>query len=475
MKEGVPRFPTILSLTVTRRMFSVALVLAALGGARAADPIRPVVGPGATKDEAINAYGWPTGQSHLGTKEILNYPQGSITLENGKVERVDFSTSAPWPAPRPRPGAPTATTGKSAAAKNFDPWTTSFPDAVAQAAKQHAHILAAFVGSDWSPPSKRFLDEVATHPDFVNGLMGDFVFLKLDFPTRLAQPAELKKQNEELRARCAVTTYPALIVISARGEPIAVVDLARETAGESYRAQIIAGVAGVRALLKQMPAAAPEPKPAAPAPVSTAPAPRTNDSVRDDGIVKRLFASAGWALTLGLGGGLLLAIVLVWWVWRSRGAQFAENPARADKLQSNVRLRDVPSGGELRALPVERLRLLVAALFETNGYHATLCADNADVDLELRRRGHTKANVLVCCRPAGPAAIGAKPVREFFAALVASGVETGWFVSAGEFAADARTVAEERGIELIDGEGLIERLRQLPQADLSQVLSRAGA
>ena len=55
--------------------------------------------PGATKDEAIEAYGWPTGQSQSGTKEILSYPQGRITLENGRVEKVDFSTSMPWPAP----------------------------------------------------------------------------------------------------------------------------------------------------------------------------------------------------------------------------------------------------------------------------------------------------------------------------------------------------------------------------------------
>src|SRR5882672_5359235 len=130
MNEGVIRFPTPLNPTVRLRLLFVALMLTWLGLARAADT-RPVVGPGATKDDVINAYGWPTGQSQLGAKEILNYPQGSITLANGKVERVDFSTSIPWPAPRPRPGTPAEVAAKRAEAKMFDPWTTSFPDAVA--------------------------------------------------------------------------------------------------------------------------------------------------------------------------------------------------------------------------------------------------------------------------------------------------------------------------------------------------------
>src|SRR6185369_11460517 len=121
MNAGVIRFPTALSPTVRRWIFCLALVLAASALGQAADS-RPVVGPGATKEDVLNAYGWPTGQSQLGAKEILNYPQGSITLANGKVERVDFSPNVPWPAPRPRPGTPAEAAAKRAEAKAFDPW-----------------------------------------------------------------------------------------------------------------------------------------------------------------------------------------------------------------------------------------------------------------------------------------------------------------------------------------------------------------
>jgi restriction endonuclease Mrr len=162
-------------------------------------------------------------------------------------------------------------------------------------------------------------------------------------------------------------------------------------------------------------------------------------------------------------------------VWRSRLEQFAAKPARPDKLQPNVRLRDIPSPGELQALPADRLRLLVAALFEVHGYTATVRTNDPDIDVELRLRGHPKPSVLVCCRPGSAGPIGAKAVREFFGSLVAASVDAGWIVAAGGFAEDAPAAATERGIELIDGEGLIDRLRQLPSADLGQVLSKAGA
>ena len=104
-----------------------------------------------------------------------------------------------------------------------------------------------------------------------------------------------------------------------------------------------------------------------------------------------------------------------------------------------------------------------------------LRSGDADVDVELRLRGHTKPSVLVCCRPASVGQLGAKPVREFFGTLVAAGVEAGWLVAPGGFATEAHAVAEERGIELINGEGLIERLRQLPTEELGRILGRAGA
>jgi hypothetical protein len=67
---------------------------------------RPLVGTGATRDEVVRTYGAPSGQSISGAKEVLTYPQGRVFLENGRVERVDFSTNVPWSTPSPRTGVP---------------------------------------------------------------------------------------------------------------------------------------------------------------------------------------------------------------------------------------------------------------------------------------------------------------------------------------------------------------------------------
>lgn len=432
---------------------------------------RPVVGPGATKDDVIKAHGWPTGQSRMGTKEILNYPQGSVTLVDGRVERVDFSPNDARPSPRPPAAAATATT-----AKRPEPgpavWLTSFPEAAREAQRRHVRLLAAFTGSDWSPPSRRFLDEVAPHAEFAEAFGGDFVFLKLDFPTHTAPPPGLKKQNEELRARCGVTTYPALVILTANGEADAFVDLVKPRPGDNYRAQVMAAVTEVRDVLKlRSPLAAGTNPTARVAPIAGE---RPAAHAEAGGLLPALFASVGWALALGLGGGLVVAGALIWLMWKSRvGESLAA--ARSRTFGQAFQLSDVPTNADLASWPVERVRLLAAGLFEATGYIARLAPAGADVDLELLRQGHTKASVLVSCRPASPGAVDAKPVRKLFGALVAADVEAGWIVAPGGFTDEARAEARERGIQLIDGNGLLERLRALPPTGLAKALGRAGA
>ena len=116
-----------------------------------------------------------------------------------------------------------------------------------------------------------------------------------------------------------------------------------------------------------------------------------------------------------------------------------------------------------------------AVHFEATGYNVRTRDHDGEASVELMRPGYTKPNVLVCCRPGGAGPVSAKVVREFFGTLVPSGVEAGWVVSAAGFADDARELAAERGIELIDGAGLIERLHALDPLALAQVLGRVGA
>jgi restriction system protein len=163
-------------------------------------------------------------------------------------------------------------------------------------------------------------------------------------------------------------------------------------------------------------------------------------------------------------------------LWRSRGRGADESiPQRPKFAGPAVRLSDVPSPEELVTWPAARVRDLTAALFEATGYRANVKASGGDHDLELLRPGHTTPSVLVSCQPGSAGATGVKVVRELFGTLVSTGVASAWIVAPAGFSDDARVLAAERGIELIEGAGLVSRLHALDPLVLTRVLGRVGA
>lgn len=420
---------------------------------------QPVVGPGATKAEAIEAYGWPTGQSQSGTKEILSYPQGRITLESGRVEKVDFSTNVPWPAPRPRPGPPSPTSVKKAGAVT-DFWLQNLEEAQSEATRRHARILALFIGSDWSPPSRLFQAEVAFHPDFVNAFTGDFVFLRLDFPTRVALPPELREQNNRLREKYGVTTYPALLVLSPAGAAVATIDLTKLEPGESYRAGVIAAVRGVRDLLIAQPP--PDPLPAPPEPGAG-----TNTSLPDPGVAS--FVNSTYYLLLRtIVGGLLLALFGWWFLWRKRNVpRIRPGPSAAERIADAA--SGLPTPAELEGWSREKLLAVVLSLAEIDGYEARPLVGDDEGSLALTLKGESGVAVIVRCQPAGAGPVSAKRVKELFAVIALEGARTGWFAAPAGFSADARDYARDRQVRLLDGGALIAQMRNLPPISLERI------
>lgn len=458
-----------LSFSLTVRVLAGMVALALGGGPalRAVDQA-PVVGPGATREEVIDAYGWPNGSSQAGTKEILTYPQGRITLESGRVERVDFSPDVPWPAPRPRPGPPTASTApKPDAPPDF--WLQNLEDAQREARRRNARILALFVGSDWSPPSRQFLEEVAFHPDFVNTFTGDFVFLRLDFPTRTAQPPETREQNARLRATYEVTTYPTLLVLSSTGTLLANIDLAKPQPGDTYLARIISAVREVRDYFVAQPPP-PEPEPvAAPAVApdvaaapSAAPPPATVESP-----VRKAFKLIMGALVTGLA-----LVALGWWfLWRPRRDNAdGQNASRMAARISNA-ASGLPPEDEILAWPKERLTAVVARLAEAEGYQVRPRAGGGDGDLALLHGGQTNPGVIVNCLPGGLGAAPAKRLRELFGTITVEGVKTGWFVSPAGFSREARDYAAQHDLVLIGVEQLLGQMRAVPPIMLQKILA----
>ena len=457
---------------VVRRLFHAALLLLALSSPlRAADP-RPVVGPGATKDDVINAYGWPNGQSRSGTKEILTYPQGQVTLENGRVEKVDFAPGVPWPTPRPRPPPASPTPKKQVVEEPVDFWLADFDEAAREAARRNARILALFTGSDWSPASKQFHEQVESHPDFINAFTGDFVFLKLDFPTRAPVVPEQLDKNNRLRERLGVTAYPTLLVLSQEGNVVAQVDLVNPPAGDSYRDRVIAAVRRTRDALVAAgtptpPAAAAESETKSPDEV---PAPLPPPP---PGVVSSL-GKASAIVFGGIAAGLLLAAVGWWFIWRERRAVQKGDHRAATGLAERISdaASGLPSVAEMAGWPKGKLRAVVAGLAEADGYGVTTRPVGGEADIELTRPRAAKPSVLVVCIAGDAGIVSARRVRELLGTMTAEGMDEGRVVSTVGFAKDAVEFARQHKILLIDNTRLLEELRALPPLLQSKVLLR---
>lgn len=440
------------SVTRTILCGGAGLILSAAIALRAADS-RPVVGVGAARDAVIEAYGWPSGESKTGEREVLTYPQGQVFLTNGVVTRMEFSPTVAWPKPKPRPGQPTAVKPKPVAVLPpvADPWRASFAEASREARERSAQILVLFTGLDWSPPCKRFMAEVAQAPEFRQAVEGEFVLLHLDIPTHTAQAPEVRVQNATLRERYGVTTYPALRLLSAEGLELAQVDLEKARPEPTYVAQVIAAITEAK------------PKPAALVTWSErgsaagAP-PERRWLVRWSAWIERQ-----WPLAAGLAGVVGL---ISWMLSRRRPAGRVETAVRAPAT--------MPTPADITAWPTARLCDVAAALFEFEGARVQRRPAASGADLALFHPPEARPQVLVGCQAATSGLAGAKVVRELFATGVAEGVERTWFVSPGGFAPEAREFAGERGVELIGGEELLVRLKALPPLALVRVLAAGG-
>lgn len=449
--------------------------MAVCGIAWAEGNTRPVVGPGATKDDVVDAYGWPNGQSQSGTKEILSYAQGEVILEKGRVERINFSPDVPWQSPRPRPVAAAASSRKATEAP-VDHWRTTFRDAIREAQRRRCRILALFTGSDWSPASRRFQEEVEPHPDFIDAFAGDFVFLKLDFPRGSPVPAKIPDENLALRDQYEVTTYPTLLVLSAAGELLARVDLTNPPPADSFRGRVIAAVHDARAASAlAAPVVEPPPAPAAPA-ASPDSADAAMEAVpaqaeRAASLASPAMRSAGRLIAGAFAVGMVLVAILWWFLWRQPQPKTAVSDAEiAERIDAAA--GGLPSAAEMAAWSRDKLRSIAAGLAEYDNFNAQIRSDGGDVDIELSRRGDVKPRVLVACAAGSDGVVSAKQLRELFGSLAAAGVDTGWFVSPAGFTTEAREYAAAHRIVLVTSEGLHNMMREVPPVSLPRLLAR---
>ncbi|HEX5050310.1 MAG TPA: thioredoxin family protein [Planctomycetota bacterium] len=99
-------------------------------------------------------------------------------------------------------------------------WLTNLEEAKAAAAKQKKVILADFTGSDWCTSCARLKDEVFGKPEFQKWASEKVVLLEVDFPKKAELPAELQKQNQQLKGEFQVTEFPTIVFLDAEGKQL---------------------------------------------------------------------------------------------------------------------------------------------------------------------------------------------------------------------------------------------------------------
>ncbi len=138
------------------------------------------------------------------------------------------------------------------------------------------------------------------------------------------------------------------------------------------------------------------------------------------------------------------------------------------QLLSSVKSATQPAR-TIDGLSWQQFEQLIGEAFRRQGYSITETGGNGPdggVDLILRKNNE---KYLVQCKHWRSLKVGVPIVREFFGAMAAEGAVGGYVVTSGQFTNEAKTFAQGRNIQLIDGAGLKRLMhRNQPSTPVSQ-------
>ena len=173
---------------------------------------------GDTLASVLAEKGPPASRLEHGNVIVLSYGNTVVRLESGVVVSVtmppaDYATQAAPVKPVARTG------GRSAGGIGTNgEWTTDLDTALASAAGRKVFLF--FTGSDWCGWCKRLEGEILGTPEFRDFAREGLVLVKLDFPRRIEQTAELKAQNSRLAQKYGIEGYPTVVVLDQTGKEI---------------------------------------------------------------------------------------------------------------------------------------------------------------------------------------------------------------------------------------------------------------
>jgi protein disulfide-isomerase len=89
-------------------------------------------------------------------------------------------------------------------------WYTDVKEAISLGNKEDKPLLLFFTGSDWCGWCIRLQKEVLFTPEFAKWAAANVILVELDYPRRIVQSPEIKKQNSELQQAFGIQGFPTI-------------------------------------------------------------------------------------------------------------------------------------------------------------------------------------------------------------------------------------------------------------------------
>ena len=177
----------------------------------------------------------------------------------------------------------------------------------------------------------------------------------------------------------------------------------------------------------------------------------------------------GRAIFGGIAGVGLIAAVFFLFIAKRRPVAATQTVRPATpRVAPSAPATPMPAADEaqdLASLRADQIELLLGEIFRRQGYtveiSAALGADGGS-DLTLRRDGES---IPVQSKDWPAARVTEQEVREFYGLMAGTAAPRGVLVTTGSFSREARDLAAEKSIELIDRAGLAQRIAAVRRPD----------
>lgn len=123
-------------------------------------------------------------------------------------------------------------------------WQTNYAEAIREANVTGKPLVLFFTGSDWCTWCVRLEQEILHTKEFGDAAGPDFVFVKLDFPTKTMLDPRITQQNKDLQQKYHVNSFPTIIVIDAHGRQLGSPMGYKQNTTPAQYAQLLRGLVG---------------------------------------------------------------------------------------------------------------------------------------------------------------------------------------------------------------------------------------